>query len=208
MGEKISVLAEAEDPVTAFGVIAQLSESSQIALVSPEEITPETVVVLATDSTSDDILHRARELERAGCSRFVLVTSVLDDEQLSAAVEIGICAVIERRQATAERLEQLVIKATRGESELPTTLLSRLFRQVSDLQHHTTASRSVPFSGLTTRESQVLRLVADGLDTDEIAATLSYSSRTVKNVLHAVTTRFCLRNRSHAVAYAMREGLI
>jgi DNA-binding CsgD family transcriptional regulator len=50
--------------------------------------------------------------------------------------------------------------------------------------------------------------VADGLDTDEIAASLSYSSRTVKNILHSVTTRFCLKNRSHAVAYALREGLI
>jgi len=54
----------------------------------------------------------------------------------------------------------------------------------------------------------VLRLVSDGHDTSEIATTLCYSERTVKNVLHDVTTRLNLRNRSHAVAYAMREGLI
>ncbi len=45
-------------------------------------------------------------------------------------------------------------------------------------------------------------------DTAEIARTLSYSERTVKNVLHDVTTRRQLRNRSHAVAYALRQGLI
>jgi DNA-binding CsgD family transcriptional regulator len=50
--------------------------------------------------------------------------------------------------------------------------------------------------------------VAEGLDTDEIAGRLSYSVRTVKNILHAVTTRFHLRNRAHAVAYALREGFI
>lgn len=208
MGVKISVWTEAADPVTSFGVSAQLSQSTELALVTRDAITPETVVVLAVDEINDHIAHRARELGHAGCSRFILVTTVLDDDQLRAAVEIGICAVIERRHATPTRLEQLVIKATRGESELPTTLLTRLFRQVSDRGHDIASARTLPFAGLTTRESQVLRLVADGLDTDEIAAKLAYSSRTVKNVLHAVTTRFCLRNRSHAVAYAMREGLI
>jgi DNA-binding NarL/FixJ family response regulator len=55
---------------------------------------------------------------------------------------------------------------------------------------------------------RVLKLVAEGLDTSEIADSLSYSERTIKNVLHEVTTRLQLRNRSHAVAYALRNGLI
>ena len=61
----------------------------------------------------------------------------------------------------------------------------------------------------------VLRLVPilatcgpEGLDTSEIAVSLSYSERTIKNVLHEVTSRLQLRNRSHAVAYALRNGLI
>jgi DNA-binding NarL/FixJ family response regulator len=54
----------------------------------------------------------------------------------------------------------------------------------------------------------VLRLIADGHDTNEIARPLCYSQRTVKNVLHDVTSRLKLRNRFHAVAYAVREGLI
>ncbi len=64
------------------------------------------------------------------------------------------------------------------------------------------------FAGCSDREVEVLRLVADGLDTAEIATRLSYSQRTIKTVLHDVTTRLQLRNRSHAVAYALREGLI
>ncbi len=70
------------------------------------------------------------------------------------------------------------------------------------------APRGLTFTGLTDREVDVLRLVADGYDTTQIAETLCYSARTVKNVIHDVTTRFNLKNRSHAVAYAMREGLI
>jgi DNA-binding NarL/FixJ family response regulator len=63
-------------------------------------------------------------------------------------------------------------------------------------------------AGLTEREIEVLRLVADGFDTSEIAGSLAYSERTIKNIIHDVTARLNLRNRSHAVAYAVRQGLI
>ncbi len=208
MGEKVAVWIEVSDPVTGSGVRAQLGESAELELVADNAVTAGTVVILAVDDIDDRIRVRAEDLTRAGCTRFILITSALDDAQLLAAVEIGVCAVIHRRDTTPGELERLVLKAVRGQSELPTEVLSRLFRQVSDRERAARTTRALPFAGLTTRESQILRLVADGLDTDEIARQLSYSSRTVKNVLHAVTTRFCLRNRSHAVAYAMREGLI
>ncbi len=54
----------------------------------------------------------------------------------------------------------------------------------------------------------MLRLMADGMDTAEIAQKLCYSERTVKNVIYGVTSRLNLRNRPHAVAYAMRAGAI
>ena len=68
--------------------------------------------------------------------------------------------------------------------------------------------KGIALSGLTDREKGVLKLVAEGWGTSEIAATLSYSERTVKSVLHDITSRLNLRNRSHAVAYAVRQGLI
>nr|WP_281497227.1 helix-turn-helix transcriptional regulator [Ornithinimicrobium sp. F0845] len=80
--------------------------------------------------------------------------------------------------------------------------------QLGRLQRQVLTPRGLTFTGLTPREAQVLRLVADGHDTAEIARELCYSERTVKNVLHDLTTRLQLRNRSHAVAYALREGLI
>jgi DNA-binding NarL/FixJ family response regulator len=61
---------------------------------------------------------------------------------------------------------------------------------------------------LTERELKVLRLVADGFDTAEIARELAYSERTIKDILHQVTTRLDLRNRTHAVAYALRTGAL
>jgi DNA-binding CsgD family transcriptional regulator len=61
---------------------------------------------------------------------------------------------------------------------------------------------------MSQRELRVLRLVAEGHPTSRIARELSYSERTVKSILHDVTTRLQLRNRAQAVAYAVREGLI
>ena len=54
----------------------------------------------------------------------------------------------------------------------------------------------------------MLRLLAEGYDTAEVGRRLFYSERTVKNIIHDVTSRLDLRNRAHAVAYAIREGLI
>ena len=54
----------------------------------------------------------------------------------------------------------------------------------------------------------MLRLVADGLDTAEVADELAYSESTIKGVLAKVMTRLEARNRCHAVAIVLRQGLI
>jgi DNA-binding CsgD family transcriptional regulator len=54
----------------------------------------------------------------------------------------------------------------------------------------------------------VLRLVAEGIPTREVALRLSYSERTIKNVIHDIATKLNARTRSQAVAEAVRAGLI
>ena len=98
--------------------------------------------------------------------------------------------------------------AATGEGTVPADLLGKLLGQVGRLQRHVLSPRGMMFNGLAPREVEVLRLLADGFDTQDIAKELCYSERTVKNVVHDVTSRLQLRNRSHAVAYALREGLI
>jgi DNA-binding NarL/FixJ family response regulator len=63
-------------------------------------------------------------------------------------------------------------------------------------------------AALSPRERDVIRLVAEGRDTAEIAVALSYSERTVKGVIHEVTSRLQLRNRSHVVAFALRNDML
>jgi DNA-binding NarL/FixJ family response regulator len=61
---------------------------------------------------------------------------------------------------------------------------------------------------LRPRERDVLVLVADGLSTREVARMMCYSERTIKNILQDLTTRLGLRNRTQAVAWALRNGWI
>jgi DNA-binding NarL/FixJ family response regulator len=105
-------------------------------------------------------------------------------------------------------LATAVCAAARGEGSVPGDLLGRLLAQIGRLQRQLLHPRGLTLNGMSAREIEILRLVAEGLDTAEIAAKLSYSERTVKNALHEVTTRLQLRNRSHAVAYALKQGLI
>jgi len=87
-------------------------------------------------------------------------------------------------------------------------LLGKLLTHVGSLQRSAVDPRGMSLSTLTTREADMLRMVSEGLDTAEIARKTAYSERTVKNVLHEVITRLQLRNRAHAVGYALRNGLI
>ncbi|HVV18308.1 MAG TPA: response regulator transcription factor, partial [Pseudonocardiaceae bacterium] len=138
----------------------------------------------------------------------VLVIGHLDDNDLLAVLDAGVSAVVRRVDATPARLAELATRAAAGEPALPSDMVGRLIQHVSRLQHQVLSPLGLTMSGLSSREVQVLRLVADGFGTHDIAHELSFSERTVKNILHGVMSRLQLRNRSHAVAYAIREGLI
>ena len=173
-----------------------------------EDVDIAAVAVIVADDVDDDALRTVRAVQRNGCPRVVLVVTRLDDSGLLAAAEAGACGMLRRAEAGPERLAAACRAAAAGDGTLPPDLLGRLLDGVGRLQRQVLTPRGLTFSGLTDREVSVLRLVADGCDTNEIASTLAYSERTIKNTIHDVTTRLNLRNRTHAVAYALREGLI
>ncbi|BCJ37220.1 helix-turn-helix transcriptional regulator [Actinocatenispora thailandica] len=208
MAKRVPVHVRAMDPISVAGLSAALRGHPEIEIIEQQAVTAETVGLVAADSLTEPVLALVRSMRRLGCERFVLVTTTPQDIDLMAAIELGVSAMVARQEATTNRMAQLIMMTASGEAAMPADVLGRLLRQVSRLQHQVLAPRGLSVSGMADREIEILRLVADGYDTRDIAKRLAYSERTVKNALHDITTRFQLKNRSHAVAYAVREGLI
>jgi DNA-binding NarL/FixJ family response regulator len=202
------VAVHAADPILREGALSQLRRYPEIDVREEADTGPGTVALLIDDALDEVALTRLRRLVRSEGARAVLVVGALGESELLDVIECGVRAIVWRREATPTRLVQAVLAAARGDGDLPADLLGRLINQVGTMHRSTTGRPGAPAPGLTAREVDVMRLVAEGLDTGEIASKLSYSERTVKNVMHGLTTRLHLRNRAHAVAHALREGYI
>jgi DNA-binding NarL/FixJ family response regulator len=122
-----------------------------------------------------------------------------------SALQAGAVGFLRKDELHPEALASAVRAAAGGTGVVTSELLERLLTAVApeDLP----VKQSVA-TRLTDREQQVLSLIAAGHQTREVALELSYSERTVKNVLHDVVTKLNARSRSQAVAFAVREGLI
>jgi|BarGraNGADG00312_2_1021985.scaffolds.fasta_scaffold37490_2 DNA-binding NarL/FixJ family response regulator len=202
----IATYVHARDPISRAGVNAELRTRPEVHVV--DGAAEAAVVVVVSDAVDANAIRDLRTMVKDRRPRLMLILTTVDDAALVAAAEAGASGLLRRSDATAEALARTIVKVSAGEGEVPPDLLGRLLEQVGRLQRQVLAPRGLTFTGLTPREAEVLRLVADGLDTGEIALRMCYSERTVKNVLHDLTTRLQLRNRTHAVAYAVREGLI
>jgi DNA-binding NarL/FixJ family response regulator len=208
MQPRVSTYVYADDPILQAGVISQLRTRPEIDIVEASELSRAQVGVAVADALDDETLRILRALKRAAIPHTVLVLRAIDDSAVVSAAEVGVSGLLRRNEATPEVLVRTIQKVAAGDGVIPSDLLGHLLGQVGRLQRQVLSPRGLTFTGLSDREIEVLRLIANGLDTNEIAQQLCYSQRTVKNVLHDVTTRLQLRNRSHAVAYAVREGLI
>jgi DNA-binding NarL/FixJ family response regulator len=208
MSRAISVYVYANDPILQAGVGSQLSGMPEVALVDQSALDEADVAIVVADLVDEAILRVLRAIQRGSAPRTILIAASLDESTVVAAAEAGVSGLLRRGEVTRERLLEVIGKVAAGEAAVPADLVARLLDQVARLQRQVLAPRGLSVSGLSEREIEVLRLLADGLDTSEIARRLSYSERTIKAVLHDVTVRFQLRSRAHAVAYAVRAGLI
>ena len=206
MNERVKVAVTAFDPISKAGMVSQLRHRHEVTLVERTE--SGAVGLIVVDRLDEQAIQAIRAVARQGAARLVVVATQVDSSDLLAAVEAGCCGLLRRVDASPDRLVAAIRSAVAGDGTLPPDLLGKLLEQVGRLQREALAPRGLTASGLSLREISVLKMVAEGRTTGEIAKALSYSERTVKNILRDVTSRLQLRNRTQAVAYAMREGLI
>ncbi|MFF3641065.1 response regulator transcription factor [Streptomyces sp. NPDC002564] len=206
--ERVSVAVYAEDRILHTGVVHQLRQRPEVELLDESDADSAQVSLVVTDTLDEQTVQLLRRLQRDTGTRVGLIVSRFGAGALQSVIDCGVAAVLWRAEAEQDRLVRLVTALASGEGFLPGDLLGQLLEHVGSMQRLVLDPRGLALSTLTTREADMLRLVAEGLDTAEIAQRTSYSERTVKNVLREVTVRLQLRNRAHAVGFAMRHGLI
>jgi DNA-binding NarL/FixJ family response regulator len=215
------VFIYAADPLSAAGAKAQLMGEPTIELVGPVDIDRARVALVVADAADEAVAKVARAIQRDGVPQVVLVAARFDETGVVLAVAAGVTGFLRRVEATSVRLVQVIRDADRAGCQLPEGLL----RRAASVQLHDVSNRpdvlelaepvperaavgTVAEAHLTCREAEVMRLVADGYDTADVAEQLAYSESTIKGVLAKLMTRLEARNRCHAIAIVLRQGLI
>jgi DNA-binding NarL/FixJ family response regulator len=206
--EQVRVALQATDPLSQAGLASYLQSRPELALLRTADRAEAKVLVVSVERLTTDVVAMLRRSAAEIGAPVVLITNEITETELLTAVECRVVAILPRPAVTAERLVHSVLAAAAGGGVMPPNLVGELLKHIERLQRDVLTPHGLNASGLTPREIDVLRLMADGLDTNEIAGELCYSERTVKNVIYGVTHRLKLRNRSHAVAYALRSGMI
>ncbi len=161
---------------------------------------PDVVVLDLRLTDGDDTTSLIPDLLAAAPDVKVLVVSAwADDWSVSRAVEAGCHGYLLKEQGLDELVDGIRAVA-RGEASFAPSVLSRVLKL---LRPGTVQSET-----LTARETEVLRRLADGLTTEQIAADLYVSVNTVRNHVNNIIRKLNVHSRLEAVSYAIRNGLI
>jgi DNA-binding NarL/FixJ family response regulator len=150
--------------------------------------------------------------ERAWVPKVLILTTFDLDEYVFDALRAGASGFM-LKDATAERLFDAVRVVAAGEALLAPGMTRRLISEFARLRPHVAAGpaaagRPGALTALTPRETEVLRLVAEGLSNTEIAGRLVVTEETVKTHVSRILAKLGLRDRTQAVVVAYETGLV
>ncbi|MDA1002982.1 MAG: response regulator transcription factor [Chloroflexi bacterium] len=198
---RLRIWIDDHNPIYRRGLIACLEQGGFAIAGESErleaEISADEVDVLLFEASAGR-LGEVAHLARGSGVALVAVLRDRHDPTLFDAVEAGVAAILVRDDLSPDSLIAALRTVATGHTAVPAELLARLLDHAS---YGTTLD-------IGQREVAVLRALADGADTGEIADSLSYSERMVKRIVHDVLVKMNCRNRAHAVALAVRQGLI
>jgi len=190
-----------------FTVIGTASDGAEAVRIC-RELQPDVILMDVRMPVMDGI-EATRQLAGlpAGGPRILILTTFDLDEYVYDALCAGASGFL-LKDVTAERLFDAVRVIAAGEALLAPTVTRRLISEFAQLRPRPDASPAAALAVLTPRETQVLRLVAEGLSNLEIAARLSVADETVKSHVSRVLTKLGLRDRTQAVVAAYETGLV
>ena len=188
----IEVVGEAADGGAAVGVVAQTA--------------PDVVLMDVRMPEVDGIEGARRVLAQSPEVKVVVLTTFDEDEYVEAALRAGVSGFL-LKVAPPERLIEAVRTVAAGGGLLDPGVTRRVIESFAAAPPSRTA-RSTALDALTSRERDVLALVARGLSNAEIAAELYLGEATVKTHVSSVLLKLGLRDRVQAVVEAYELGLV
>ena len=182
--------------VAVVGEAASGDEAVRLAA----ELRPD-VVLMDVLMPGIDGVEALRRIRAAGTARAVLIlTTFGDDAKVREAIQAGALGYL-LKDMLQEDLVRAVHAAARGTPTLDPRAQQLL------MKHLTEPAAPSPFDGLTPRERDVLRLVAQGRSNKEIAAALYLSLGTVKGYVSAILPKLGVGDRTQAALFATKHGL-
>ena len=197
-----AALLDTQPDFTVLGTASDGAEAVQIS----RELRPD-VILMDVRMPGTDGIEATRQLAGgAGGPRVIILTTFDLDEYVYDALRAGASGFL-LKDVTAERLFDAVRVVAAGHALLAPTVTRRLISEFARLRPAAPA-RSAAVAELTARETEVLRLLAEGLSNPEIAGRLVITEETVKTHVSRVLHKLALRDRAQAVVTAYESGLV
>ena len=203
--EGLSMLVGLIDDVEVVGAACDGAEAVRLA----HAYRPDVVLMDLRMPDLDGIAATGLLRERLPAARVLVLTTYADQDAIVPALRAGARGYL-TKDASAEQIEAAIRAVHAGQTHLDPAVQERLvaavIRSPDPADHAGTGSRPPP-DGLTTREAQVLALLASGLSNAEIAQRLYLSHATVKTHINRIFAKTGARDRAQAVRYAYQHGL-
>ena len=179
-----------------FEVIAEAQNGSE-ALALAKQMKPDVVLMDLLMPVMDGITAIGHIRREVPDTEVIALTSVLEDASVVGAVRAGAIGYL-LKDTQAEELTRAIKAAANGQVQLSPQAAARLVREVRAPESPET---------LTERETDVLRLLAQGKANKEIAAALFIGENTVKTHVSSILVKLGVQSRTQAALYARQIGL-
>ena len=178
-------------------VVGEASDGAE-ALRQARELKPDVVLMDLLMPVMDGIAATAAIRRELPETEVLALTSVLEDASVVGAVRAGAIGYL-LKDTQAEALCQAIKAAAAGQVQLTPRAAARLMQAVSTPESP---------EALTKRETEVLRLVAQGQSNKQIAHRLHNTERTIKSHVSRILSKLGVQSRTQATLYAIRTGLV
>ena len=214
MNDPITILLVDDHSVVRLGLKAYFATlpdlqvlgetgSGQEAVRLVEQHAPD-VVLMDLIMPGMDGVEATRQVKKASPrTQVIVLTSYHDDEHIFPAIRAGALSYL-LKDMDPDDLAEAVRRAHAGEAIIHPRVAARLVQELSGMR----AEAVNPFTELTDREMEVLRLIAEGKNNREIADVLVISEKTVKSHITNILSKLHLADRTQAAVYAWREGIV